>query len=335
MKKRLANYAIILSNYLSRIASQLDSRFRYFHINLPPQRTEFEFYFDNKETLNLINQSNDSGAIKKILELNGADCTSSPYSLEIDKLKVENDTLQLKIDELTKAPEEKPSFTISKDDIVIGWEHYRTNYVKEQHAAQPLVIDDDDDDGEEDDGDISIEDIFPGGISFRQRQIPIHYTPWGKFDADNPISPVNLYDLYMVHFKGFTTDFIPNFKDLMSSIEGIAIWGQIDRYCLIVAPAKAYEIQEVKYNFNKAVYSALGMTIENGGFDMEDHIISVIERSEELFKSGIDNFAVVFPEPNFGIEVFESPDEDKIKEIHDLMGRVKDLVVIHNGDFLG
>ena len=290
-----------------------------------------------------------------MLEENGAKHTSSPDSLEIDKLKIENDALQLrindfikstevlqiekdalqaKIDDLTKAPEEKPTFTISKDDIVIGWEHYRTNYVKEQHPTpSPLIIDDDDDD--EDDGDISIEDMFPGGISFRQRQIPTHYTPWGKFDADNPISPVNLYDLYMVHFKGFTTDFIPNFKDLMSSVEGVAIWGQIDRYCLIVAPAKAYEALEVRYNFDKAIYSALGMTIENGGFDMEDHIISVIERSEELFESGIDNFAVVFPEPNFGIEVFEAPDEEKIKEIHDLMGRVKDLVVIHNGDFLG
>lgn len=321
---------------------------------------EFEFHFDNKETLNLINQSNDSGVIKNMLEANGVSHTLTSESLEIEKLKIENDDLQLrindfiksteilqiekdvlkvKIEELTKAIiiEEKPVFTISKDDIVIGWEHYRTNYIKEQHANIPLLsgpndsIDDDDDD----DGDISIEDMFSSGISFRQRQAPVHYTPWGKFDADNPISPVNLYDLYMVHFKGFTTDFIPNFKDLMSSIEGIAIWGQIDRYCLIVAPAKAYEVLEVKYNFDKAIYSALGMTIENGGFDMEDHIISVIERSEELFESGIDNFAVVFPEPNFGIEVFEAPDEQKIKEIHDLMGRVKDLVVIHNGDFLG
>lgn len=295
-----------------------------------------------------------------MLESNGADHTLTPDSLEIDKLNTENsnlqvrindfikstevlqiekDALKIKIEELTKAiaTEEKPTFTISKDDIVIGWEHYRTNYVKEQHTNTTSLGGPDDsiDDDDDDDSDISIEDMFPGGISFRQRQAPIHYTPWGKFDADNPISPVNLYDLYMVHFKGFTTDFIPNFKDLMSSIEGIAIWGQIDRYCLIVAPAKAYEALEVRYNFDKAIYSALGMTIENGGFDMEDHIISVIERSEELFESGIDNFAVVFPEPNFGIEVFEAPDEEKIKEIHDLMGRVKDLVVIHNGDFLG
>lgn len=291
--------------------------------------------------MNFFNIANDGGAIKSMLEENGANHTSTQESLEIEKLKIENSILQLKIDELAKAvtvtTEEKPTFTISKDDIVIGWEHYRTNYVKERNASIPLLGGPDDsiDDDDDDDSDISIEDMFPGGISFRQRQTPIHYTPWGKFDADNPISPVNLYDLYMVHFKGFTTDFIPNFKDLMSSIEGIAIWGQIDRYCLIVAPAKAYEALEVKYNFDKAIYSALGMTIENGGFDMEDHIISVIERSEELFESGIDNFAVVFPEPNFGIEVFEAPDEEKIKEIHDLMGRVKDLVVIHNGDFLG
>ena len=86
MKKRLASYAITLSNYLSKIASQLDSRFRYFHINLPPQKAEFEFHFDNKETLNLINHSNDSGVIKNMLEANGADHTLTLDSLEIDKL---------------------------------------------------------------------------------------------------------------------------------------------------------------------------------------------------------------------------------------------------------
>lgn len=316
MKNQLASYAIILSNYLNKIASLLDNRFQYFHINFSPRSKNLEFYFDKIETLNIINRANDKGEIKNILEKLGAKPTSELTTAIINK-------------EIATKP-----FILSKDSIIIGWEHYRTNYIKEQKPTIDLVEDHNDDNEDDDNGDISIEDMFPGGIQFGQKQTPIHYTPWGKFDVDNPISPVNLYDLYMVHFKGFTTDFIPNFKDLMSSIEGVAIWGQIDRYCLIIAPAKAYEVLEVKYNFDKTIYSALGLTIENGGFDIEDHIISVIEKSEELFKSGIDNFALVFPEPNFGIEVIESPDEEKIKEINDLMGRVKDLVVIHNGDFL-
>lgn len=270
-----------------------------------PESNEFLVDFDKQETIDTIYLFNQSGGFNELLKAVG----------------ISNQFLK-----------EKPPAEISEGAVTIGWEHYKTNYIDTPKSSVQMIDDIDDDDDDED-GDIDIEEIFNNRMQFHSLQKPMHHTPWGKFEADSPLSPVNLYDLYLGHFKGFNTNSIPNFKELMSSIEGVALWGQIDPYCVVIAPARSYSTTEVKYNIDRAIYSALGISLKNSNLDLEDYLIDLCEKSEELFNNGVENFTIVFPEPNFNVVLEENPDEEKENEVEELISRIQGLIVIKNGKF--
>ena len=242
---------------------------------------------------------------------------------------VNNDDIKLK---------EKLSFVsnyneISRDNVVIGWEHYKTNYLDIDNSNKNDDHDDidHDDDDDDDDGD-NIVGMFPNLIRLNNEK-QVHYTPWGKFDIDNPLSPINLYDIRVMHLRGFTTISIKNFPALINSIEGIAIWGQIDPYFVVIAMAKMYEFEDIKKRIEGAIYGALNIEIDDDDSELEEYILGAGEKSEKLHDDGIDNFVVVFPEPNLVTEILENPDEKKVDEIHRLMDQIEDLVVFKNGEF--
>ncbi len=223
----------------------------------------------------------------------------------------------------------------SKDDVMIAFEHYRTNYVdidKEKSLYKDESIDEDDD---EDDDENDFSDVIgsmPGIFRFGQEK-PTHYTPWGKFDADNPLSPVNLYELRAVHFKGFTTKSIPNFPSLMNTIEGVSIWGQIDPYFIVIAPAKLYDFSEVRANIEEAIYGALNIELKNDEvFDLDDYIMEVAGKSSTMFSEGTENFALIFPDKDFSVEYIENPTQEKIVEICSLFNQINNLIVFKNGE---
>lgn len=239
---------------------------------------------------------------------------------------------------LTEQPKENselilpPTKTkLNPKDIVIAWEHYETNYLKKQSDINLDDIDDDD----EENGDIDIEDIIPHQfMKFGMvGQKEVHYTPWGKFENENPLSPTKLYDLQIVHFKGFKiSDISSSFKDFMSKIDGIAIWGQIDQYCIIVGPAKMYDFKQVKYNLESAIYEALSLEKENSIQDLDKIYDIVHQKSLDMFNSGIENIIIIFPDTEHSIEIIENFTQEDIKSVDDLIERVTNLIVFINGE---
>lgn len=223
-------------------------------------------------------------------------------------------------------------------DVYIAFEHYKENYLEIEKSKSVFKKEDNDEDDEDDDDEISnFVDMMPNMVRFGAEKQPVHYTPWGRFEVDNPLSPVNLYDLRAVHFKGFTSKSIPNFSKLMNNIEGIAIWGQIDPYFIVIAPAKSYDFSIVRENIERAIYGALNIEIKNNNSnsnkDIEEHIIKIAEKSASMFNdNGIENFALIFPDKDFTVEYIENPTEDNIKQICSLFNQVKNLIVFKNGE---
>lgn len=215
------------------------------------------------------------------------------------------------------------------NNIYIIWEHFKSNYINQQS------IEDDDDELDEDfepdepeEGEPDFGNLIRLSKVFTNPEANAHYTPWGAFHPNNPLSPVNMYDLYFAHFHGFTTFSLKNFKDLMNRTEGVAIWAQHDPYCIIMGPAKTYSATEVKYNVTSVLLSALGVSVPNSNQENE----AVKSKSELMYKNGISNIHIRFP--NGTIDVLENPTQIDMKDALELKTKIKDVAIFMNGESL-
>ena len=275
------------------MASQLDKRYLWFHIDLPPNKNDFIMTYDTEETVRSVK----SAIIK------------SYHDVGSEKASADSHVRQ------------------PAHDAMIAWKHYKTNYLTVENDSN--LNDDDDDEIDDTDDEIL---MMPNFLKLNQEPI-CHFTPWGKIEADNPLSPVHLYDLQVALFRGFSVKTIPNFKALIDEIEGIAMWAILDRYSIVIAPAQTYQSIEVKVNVERAIYQALGLTMGSSVIDEGEYILSIGEQSAELFAEGTENLIVVFPEPNFAVEVIENPNEEDFKQADAMFDQVEDIIIFKNGEF--
>ena len=296
-----------------------------------PKSSIFAFKYDSLDTIESLIAFNESVGIDLLLK------QAHPNLKENKTMETEDNDEQKT--NLKSSNEQVSQYKeISKTgDICIAFEHYRENYLeveKEKNRSLYKKDDDDDDDDNDDDDEVSnFVDIMPSVMRFGAEKQQVHYTPWGKFDIDNPLSPVNLYDLRAVHFKGFTSRSIPNFSKLMGNIEGVAIWGQIDPYFVVIAPAKSYDFAVVRENVERAIYGALNIEIKTPTKTMEDYIIQVAEKSASMFADdGIENFALIFPNEDFSVEYIENPTEENVKHVCSLFAQIENLIIFKNGE---
>lgn len=208
----------------------------------------------------------------------------------------------------------------------IIWEHFETNYLKKN-----TDFDEDDDDDFEDFDESEDHEMAGGPNNFmRAFRLPgfmpeVHHTPWGVFHANNPLSPVNMYDISMAHFKGFNVHTIPNFIQLMDSVDGVAVWAQHDPYCIAVGPGKLYSTMEVKLNVEKAIYDALGVT----NYNNHDKTLEYTIASTELLKNGTHNVFIRFP--NGTSKVYENPSNEELSELLKLKKQINGVIIVHDG----
>lgn len=212
----------------------------------------------------------------------------------------------------------------------IVWEDFRLNYIdkppeeKDEDDEEDVIFEDDDENMR------GLEMMMMGPMNTIQR---VHNTPWGKFSPDNPISPVNLYELKVAHLKGFKTTSIPNFDQLMKNVDGVALFAQLDPYFIVIAPAKLYALQDVKSNVERAIYRALNIEIKNESPALESYVAQAQALSNSKFlEEGIDNIVIVFPEPNVGVEMLENPSPKEIGEVDQLSKQLKELIIFKNGE---
>jgi hypothetical protein len=211
----------------------------------------------------------------------------------------------------------------------IIWEDFKLNYIERVNDEKE---DDDEEDiiFEDDDENMRGLDMMFGQMN-QARQI--HHTPWGRFLADNPLSPVNLYELKVAHLKGFKITSIPNFEKLMSEVDGVALFAKLDPYFIVMAPAKLYSVPEVKANIERAIYKALNIEIRNESPDLESYAAQAQAVSHSKFvDDGVENIVLVFPEPNVEVEIMENPTEKELNEVDKLSKQLKDLIVFKNGE---
>jgi hypothetical protein len=305
MKNILATYTIRLANFLSKTASRLDGRYRYLHIDLPPNETKFNIKFDQKETLDAMYNLMLSGVFDYMFQSVGASA------------------------DISKTEKQK----ISNGEVYIAWINYKENYI-EVPEHNDFTDEDTPDSFDDDDDELGVGQIrFMNSGMFNFHNENIHYTPWGRYLANNPMSPINMYEqLWVAHFKGFTTKTIPNFDQIIAATEGVANFVKIDPYSIVIAVAKCYDFTDVQQNVERSLYEALGIEISNESKSMEDHLMGVREQSLSLFNSGVENIALVFPEPNFSVEIVESPTEQNILDLKKLFGQIQNLIVFRNGE---
>lgn len=198
----------------------------------------------------------------------------------------------------------------------IAWEHLDSNY-------QPLEDDDSEDFEEEGELDEGLDQL----IKISNLVRPAHYTPWGTFDPRDPFSPRNLYDLHIGHLKGFNVFTNPAFTSIMDSIDGLAIWSEIDPYRIIVAPAKRYDWSYVRGNIEKALIGRA--------------ILTEAEINLEKLKKFTNNFgtqrhiAVLFPNGEIHSTSEQDSNYESIRqELLDAHKVVKDSLCIENGEIV-
>ena len=212
----------------------------------------------------------------------------------------------------------------------IVWEDFKLNYIdrpseeKEEDDEEDIIFEDDDENMR------GLEMMMMGPMNAMKQ---VHNTPWGRFAADNPISPVNLYELKVAHLKGFKVTSIPNFEQMMANIDGVALFSKLDPYFIVIAPAKLYSIQDVKSNVERAIYKALNIEIKNEQPTLESYVAQAQSISQSKFsEEGIQNIVMVFPEPNVAVDIIENPTEKDIKEVNQLSSQLKDLIIFKNGE---
>lgn len=212
----------------------------------------------------------------------------------------------------------------------IIWEDFKLNYIERTNDEKEEDDDDEDIVFEDDDENMRGLDMMFGQMN-QARQI--HHTPWGRFLAENPLSPVNLYELKVGHLKGFRITSIPNFEKIMSEVDGVALFAKLDPYFIVMAPAKLYSVVEVKANIERAIYKALNIEIKNEPPDLESYAAQAQAVSHSKFvDDGIQNIVLVFPEPNVEVEIIENPTEKDLNEVDKLSLQLKDLIVFKNGE---
>lgn len=194
----------------------------------------------------------------------------------------------------------------------IRWVDFRANYVDPEDEEELEL---DDDDFEDEPRAVPMEqfiEAFQGGIV---------NTPWGPFGVKNKFAPFNFYDLAFAHFKGFTTFSIPDFVKIMDAVEGVAVWKQMDPYCVIVGKAKLYEWPEVKMAISKAL--------------LNDNSVELLTQSiiQECSDKGLTEYVTaIFPNNQVITILPEDVDRDaKIAQIEQLKQTMKGLIVIENG----
>jgi len=279
--------------------SRLDKRYLYLHFDLP----------SNKKIFGITASS--SAAVDTLIDqvLNG------------EFLKALN----------SLTPNYKPTTPEIFDSIEISWANYKTNYldtIVSKMDDDDIIDDNDDDDDEETGGPLM---MFPPG-AFRQENSH-HYTPWGKFSDSNPLSPLNLYELNVVNFKGFNIHDIPDWQDIINSARGVAIFSMIDKYSILIATAKSYTFREVRLNVENAIYKALNISnTVNGSNGVEEYILEIQAESKKKFESGIDNFAIVFNNEEFSVDMIDHPSDKDESDINGLLTQLNDIVVFKNGE---
>lgn len=221
------------------------------------------------------------------------------------------------------------SFNEPVEEVLVIWETYSGNYDTLKNATEEPDLPDEEDDDDIPDG------LMPRGlipIHFGQQEVIPDFTPWGKFDSSNPFSPTNLYDIQIAHFKGFSATDIPELKQILNGIHGVAMWSIIDKYRVAIAPAASYNTSEVKEKVQRAIYKYFN--VQFGSADVEEYIKTLMDTSErEYLDTQKDNVLIIFPEPNFSVENICEPTEEEYAEIKRLHSMVKGLIVIKNGKF--
>lgn len=199
----------------------------------------------------------------------------------------------------------------------IIWEHFQSNYDGPKNN-QDMDFDDEDDNDMDIDGPMAM----PIPVSFLNQSMVdmIDYTPWGAFHKSNPLSPSNMYDLWLAHFRGFKAQSIPDFVGVMNNIDGVAVWAQHDPYCVIIGPGKAYDPNQVKRNVEDAL--------------LGPRIAPLITNLSELTLSthtekGVDVIGALYPDGTH--QIWENPSEDELKDILELPKLITELTLFKNG----
>lgn len=223
------------------------------------------------------------------------------------------------------------SFNEPVEEVLVIWEAYSGNYDTVKHNIEESEISDEEEYDDDFADDMKVKGLIPIHIGGQQEIIP-DFTPWGKFDSSNPFSPTNLYDIQIAHFKGFSASDIPELKQILNGIHGVAMWSIIDKYRVAIAPAASYNTSEVKEKVQNAIYKYFN--VQFGTKDMEEYIKSLMDTSErEYLDTQKDNILIIFPQPNFSVENICEPTEEDYAEIKRLHSMVKGLLVIKNGKF--
>lgn len=214
----------------------------------------------------------------------------------------------------------------------ITWEDYRANYVDDDIDDVMHELDDDDDIVDDDDDD-DISGPPPNGMSLGKLMSamggPASFgrvvnTPWGQFSSNNKFAPFNFYELKIMHFNGFSTHTFPNFKATLDSIDGVAVWKDMDPYCVIIGKARTYSWQTVINNVTEALTKVPAPPTP-------EHIAEKIIATQQ--KEDVSVYvAVVFPD---GRSSIVTPDDTeymkKVQEINEMRGTINNLIIIENG----
>lgn len=212
----------------------------------------------------------------------------------------------------------------------IVWEDFRLNYIEKSQDEKDEDDDDNDIIFDDDDENMRQFEMMFGSMGPLKQ---IHNTPWGRFAADNPLSPVNLYELKVAHLKGFKTTSIANFDQLIKNVDGVALFAQLDPYFIVIATAKLYSIQDVKSSIERAIYKALDIEIKSESPNLESYVAQAQALSHSKFsEEGIQNIVMVFPEPHVGVEILENPSEKEINDVDQLSRQLKELIIFKNGE---
>lgn len=227
-------------------------------------------------------------------------------------------------------------------DSKIMWEDFSENYGENSDRYNDIEDDFRDDDDEDDDemGDPDqnrgITAVFSNLPGFMGGPRQVISTPWGQFSGEDKFAPTEFYKLKVLHFYKFNVNTLPNFMEIMDSIDGVAIWKCQDPYCVIIGKAKAYEWDEVVYNVEMAI---LGKKQVNKSAEENPHLKiaeDAIKLKEEL---GIPKYIVaVFPNGKCVDKDLssETPEEYTriCKEVLDLADKLPGIIIVQDGEIL-
>jgi len=195
----------------------------------------------------------------------------------------------------------------------IKWEHFQTNLIPDNE------IDDIDDLLDEDE-----KGFFDSEFATQEKMLDLSnkfdFTPFGNFLKKDPLSPYNLYDnIWVANLCGFNVHDDNLLATKLDSTKGVAVWRQQDPHMLIFAFARGYDPSEVRRNLE---ISILGESQINQS-DMVSELLNY-SKSEER-----DHVISIFPNGNTET-IFDNVEESHL-ELQELKKKIKDLIIIRNG----